>query len=329
MAITINSSEAAVAATPYLLGFDPEDSLVLIFAGSHRPQMTMRVDLPPMPDLGWLQALLSGLGAPLPERAVLVLYANDAPADLACALGNWVYLVLSPLVEVVDVLLVHQGLVSHVGVDAQFAQEEPLFLESVANHPIVAECIAAGLSKVGQRADLAKRLAAVTDQLSEEVAHRLGRPVRGKYEHRRTRLERRATQILNSADDLLAGDIADIGLACRDCHVRDPLISIILKQHAHADIALAQVRTRLTYALVHLPRAFAGPVAATLALFCWADGDGAAALVAVDRALQADPENSLAPLVEQALQHGLPPTTWADLTHDIPLDVLRGRQRSA
>ena len=64
-----------------------------------------------------------------------------------------------------------------------------------------------------------------------------------------------------------------------------------------------------------------------MALIAWADGDGAVALMAADRACDLEPTNTLAPLVIHALQHGLPPNTWASLTDDIPMEVLRGQVR--
>jgi len=73
--------------------------------------------------------------------------------------------------------------------------------------------------------------------------------------------------------------------------------------------------------------------AATLAVCAWATGDGAAARVAVVRALEADPSCSLALLVEEALDRGLRPTVWTESIgalsdEEILGGARRGQERS-
>ena len=50
--------------------------------------------------------------------------------------------------------------------------------------------------------------------------------------------------------------------------------------------------------------------AAILALSCWLAGNGALAWCAVDRAVEADPDNSLARLVTELLTRAVPPSSW-------------------
>lgn len=329
MSITIASAEAAVAATPYLLGFTPQDSLVLLLLDEEGLRVSLRVDLPAGADLSWLRSVLGGIPEPVPEGAVLIGYADAASAEYVQAAAMWLTHVLLPVLEVVDVVLVSDGRVMSA-LDGGPVDSSGTPLDQVRDHPVVAECVAAGLTCVPRREDLVFHLRPVSDAVSERVADALRRGVITgvDYERRRDRLEQRATNLLQGAEDLDPADVATLAEACRDVHVRDPLMALVLDAHARgAGVSLSRVRTRLTYALVHLPDTHAGPVAATLALVAWADGDGAAALVAADRAVELDPQNTLAPLIAQALQHGMPPTTWSKLTSDIPLEVLRGRAR--
>ena len=53
---------------------------------------------------------------------------------------------------------------------------------------------------------------------------------------------------------------------------------------------------------------FVAPPAALLAFTAWQAGDGALASIAIERALEADPEYSMALLVADALHAGLPPS---------------------
>lgn len=327
MAITISSPEAAVAATPYLIGFTPKDSFVLLLCDENALRMSMRVDLPPMADLGWLQSVLAGVPDPVPNKAVLIVYADTVAADIAEALGDWVMFVLGPVMSVLDVVLVHEGHVNSLTGQLEAAGSR-IPLSVLENHPVVAELVGMGMSTVGQREDLVAQLSPVTDAMTHQVRAALDEPVRvGNYEQHRDLMERRALAVLDDCEPLTPADVMCLGRACSDWHIRDPLISILLARVDEDRRALHHVRARLRYAVVHLPAEFAAPAAATLALLSWADGDGAAALVAADRALEADECNTLAPLVIQALQNGLPPETWASLTHDIPMEVLRGHVR--
>ena len=130
--------------------------------------------------------------------------------------------------------------------------------------------------------------------------------MQGDHRARRDVLEDRALDLLTGTADLTPDDIVCLARACRDVHVRDPFLALLLEQSEDEASLLSTARTRLVYCLTHTPGKPAGSLAATLALLSWADGDGAAALVAVDRSLDADPENTLGPLVAHALENGLP-----------------------
>jgi len=332
MAISVNTPEAAVAATPYLLGFPPRDSLVLLLLDEDDQLLvSMRVDLPPEPQVDWLMALLRGIVDPAPASAVVLTYADTVGAAYAQAVGMWVMHVLLPISDVVDVILVAEGHYASLSM-GHTELDEGCELADIAAHPVAAACVAAGLTQAASREELIEMLAPVDDEVTGHVRSLLRETRRGRQPARtREALEERALAILRSSQDLEPADIAAVARACRDVHVRDPLLTQLLEDSMHeSGVRVSHVRTRLVYCLIHTPGRLGGSVAATLALLSWADGDGAAALVAADRAVASDPANSLAPLIVQALQHGLPPDTWSTLTDDIPLDVLRGiRRRSA
>lgn len=329
MPLSIDSPEAAVAATPYLIGFTPQDSLVLLLLSDDgRLQVSLRVDLPHAGDLDWLLTVLHGIPEdPMPVAALLIAYADECPAEHAHAAGLWVMHVLLPVLDVLDVVLVAEDRYATLQRgQSSPAEGEPL--ADLAEHPIVAACVASGLVRLPSRDDLEAQMQPVLDWVYSQVDGLLRSNRCGDYELQRDRLEGEALLALTGSDDLCPADVAGVARACADVHVRDPLLAQMLTGEDGPSAApLHHVRTRLLYCLVHTPGRWAGGVAATLALVAWADGDGAAALMAADRAQQADPANTLGPLVARALQFGMPPSTWAKLTEDIPLDVLRGRER--
>ncbi len=328
MPLTIDTPEAAVAATPYLLGFVPRDSLVLLLLDGHGLSVSMRVDLPPAGDLGWLQCLLNGIPEPVPDGALLMVYSDTVPADHGQAVGMWVMQVLVPVLQIVDVVHVAQGRFASWE-RGQLTPEDGEALATCSEHPVIAACVAAGLTCAADRDALVAQVQYVDDAMSQRVAVELSRrQARTDYETRRDALERDALALLWGTGDLTAADVALVARACADVHVRDPLLARVLDCYGEGrPVPLNQVRTRLLFCLTHIPERHAAAVAATLALLAWSDGDGAVALVTAERALESDPSNTLAPLVTHALQYAMPPDTWATLTRDIPLEHLRGRRR--
>ena len=327
MTLRITSPDAAVAITPYLLGFTPTDSLVLMFSDPELPQRSLRVDLPDQIDLRWLQGILAGVPHPPLRTVVVIVYADTVPFSFAQAVIDWVTSVFDPALEVLDSVIVHDEAMHSLMHAIQGGQPVPM--SEIENHPVVAECVAHGMSRLASRDALHALLEFVDDEFSAAVTDLLdgGSPSASSYEQLRDMLERRAFEALLSRLDLTAFDVMIVGLACSDVFARDPLSTLLLNEHEGDREMLHAVRDRLGFCVAHLPDDLAGPTAATLALLSWSQGDGASALVAADRAMAADPTNTLGPLVSDALQHGLPPETWANVTGDIPMNVLRGQIR--
>ena len=325
MSITLTSPEAAVAATPYLIGFTPVDSLVMLLCEETGLRVTMRIDLPDCPQAGWLIDVLDALGDPPPAKVLMIVYADTTPVSFADSIADWVACAVEPLLEVLDCLVVHDGrfrsLCGHLDDDGRGVP-----LDSVTNHPVVAACVAEGLARYESRDDVVNLLEPVVDDVTQEVIAALDTPPGDHYDNWRDRTEVTALALLRSREALTAADVALLGQACCDIHVRDPLVSLLTARGVDRAV-IDNARTRLEYVAVHLPDNIAGGVAATIALLCWMRGDWPAAYAAADRGMSADPANSLAPLVLEALHHRLPPDTWVSLTRDIPLDVLRGRTR--
>ncbi len=327
MTLRISSPVAAVAVTPYMLGFTPSDSLVMLFSDPDQRQRHMRVDLPESVDLRWLQGILAGVPHPVPRTVVLIVYADTVPFVFGQTVMDWVCGVLDPVLEVADAVIVHDATLHSLVRTIEGG--DPVPMSEVENHPIVAECVANGLSRLESREALNAMLEFVEDDMSRTVADLLegAEPMASSYETLREMLERRAFEALLATADLTAYEVMVVGLACSDVFARDPLITLLLNEMDKDRDRLHAVRSRLSFCVAHLPDDLAGPAAATLALLSWSHGDGASALVAADRAMAADPTNTLGPLVAEALQHGLPPETWAKVTGDLSMEVLRGQYR--
>jgi hypothetical protein len=108
---------------------------------------------------------------------------------------------------------------------------------------------------------------------------------------------RRGGQLTGQYDEL-----AWLGVALTDMRVRDDA-------WARMDPEFNADHQRLWLDLVrHLPSEYVPAPAALLAFTAWQAGEGALASVAIERALAADPDYSMARLIADALDAGLPPS---------------------
>ncbi|MEU1980287.1 DUF4192 domain-containing protein [Nocardia sp. NPDC019395] len=110
-----------------------------------------------------------------------------------------------------------------------------------------------------------------------------------------------------SGAELAARELAEIAVALRDRELRDCMFALAGTAHAEA---AEQLWVRLTSALRGADRA---ETAALLGYFAYVRGDGPFAGIALDAALEADPQHSMAALLHTALEAGMRPERLRDL----------------
>jgi hypothetical protein len=190
-----------------------------------------------------------------------------------------------------------------------------------AAHPAAAALTAAGLTVRSDRAALVGTLARLPASI-EPMTHAV------------ERAKRRATQLIEDTLSVIAdgdplqgiadagrksvrqvvaryrrgGELTDpdeiawLGFALTDLRVRDDAWARMDPQYNDAHQRL------WTHLLRQLPAEFVPAPASLLAFVAWQAGDGALASIAIERALAADPNYSMAKLLADALHAGLPPS---------------------
>jgi len=192
-----------------------------------------------------------------------------------------------------------------------------------AGHPAAGALVAAGLTVRASRAELAGTIAPAGDavraamELAVRRARRRagglieeslkGRPPAGDLllpiaDSGRRSVRLAVTAYRRGGELTDRDEIAWLGFTLTDLRVRDDA-------WARMDPAFAGAHQRLWTDLVRmLPDELVPAPAALLAFAAWQSGDGALASIAVERALDADPAYSMALLISDALQAGLPPS---------------------
>ena len=313
-----------IEAIPYLIGFHPRDSLVVVGLADTRVSVTARVDLVELTDPAVLAETMRVLAGSDPTRAIAAIY-DDAPVDTAlpdlphrslvhdvagCADGFGV--------ELVEAVLVSGGRWwSYACSDDRCCPAQGRELPGDAS-PCPAAATFAGLVALSDRAELDALLepdeAADRARLEPAIAEHENLAVSavvGGYDQRRQRSVKRA--IFAAARD---ADVSlfpgDRGVGLSDDQVCRFVVALAERSIRDA-VWLAVDQGRLDGRALwrDLARRVPAPYdAAPLFLFGWAswrDGNGTCAGMAAERALRSDPDYTAAELLLGALAHGLDP----------------------
>lgn len=318
-AIRLHTPAQIVAAVPYLVGFHPTESVVVVGLGADPPRvcLTARVDLPP-PDCSaslaqMLTAHLQHAGA---GRVVPIVFTDEAGElprrDLVDAIEGSAG---EHGIEFVDALFVRGG--RWWSYRCQLPTCCPP--EGTAIDPSEVSELAAAAAYLGDvvhrsREELEQSLRpvglparAALDQAFDRVSHQFdddwaeGRREALAAESRE--LLRAAVQLrTESSAELSSAEVARLALGLTDVLVRDDALMWAGTDLEHAAEAL----------WVELLRKAAppydAPPATLLAAHAYLRGNGAYARIAVERALASDPGYSFALLLAEGLDRAVPPS---------------------
>ncbi len=320
MTLTARGPEDLLAAGPVVLGFRPEQSLVMLTFGARRT-FHARVDLPPpaeveeaFPELREMllgPCLAHGVG-----RVAFVVYGDDAEVAADLAVG------LVPSFEaegvgVIVVLRAHEGWWWRVpaGPGETAAGPAPYDDES---HPFAAQAVFAGRVTRPSREALRQTVAPMPEQRARMV------------------------RLIVALPDLGPGDLdrvlALVGHCVRDrTDPDDEEAALLLKAASRVEIrdAALQVVTRDTAAehlrvWSHLLRRAPDPqvpdVAAVTAFCAWQAGDGALAWCALDRCFAVADDHALGVCLAECLTRAVPPCAWEEVVDDATEDPGPTRQ---
>ncbi|BCJ26921.1 DUF4192 domain-containing protein [Actinocatenispora sera] len=314
-AIRLAGPADLLAVIPYLLGFHPTDSLVVVGLREGRIAFCFRADLADPPAPHRIAAMLSA------QSLTGVIIIGYGPAERVDPISEPVAAALADAGRpVLDRLRTEAGRFwsdSCRRSDCCPPDGQPLGVPS----RVAAEATLAGLVALPSRDALAAQLAPVTG------------PARVAMERATHRAELRLQSLLDTAPTPAAAAermLADGLAAVRDAARRygtDPAVRLTDDEVAWLGIVLAATQVRdeawllaegdlaghralWTDVLRRVTDEYLAAPAALTGFVCWQQGDGAVGMMALGRALAVDPSYSMALLLAQALAGGLPPTAW-------------------
>lgn len=329
-ALRLSGQGSLIAAVPHLLGFPPEESLVLVGLGGRtgRLGITMRVDLPaddpgcaPFPDEfePLAEALLRDGAAECLAMVLTECLDDDGIPPYLDLVANLDEALYASGIEVSDIVLVRAGRWrSYLCPDPDCCPAEgtavpPASAELAAYSAYSGAVIRDSRSELPAMIGIDPVAVAATERALDHVCREMAEAsTAGTSEAYRERIEeiieRRIRGLAAGAAPALSHrDVGRMSIGLIDRPLRDRVATHCLRETAAA-------AESLWIELLHrLPPPLDAAPATLLALSSWARGDGALANVALDRALDSDPGYSLAQLVRNALDHALPPGTVREM----------------
>ena len=338
--IRLRGPSAVVAAVPYLLGFVPTESLVLLVSGgpAGRVELTLRLDLPESDEADVVAELLARLGHVSADTAIVVVFADpgaqDPPPtrwdDLVGCLG----IALQSLdIHLTDALFVwRERWWSYLCHDPECCPPEGRAVRDSAGWAAAAEAVGHGLSAAASRKDFAAAFAPVDPRSQAETAAAMDGlaavPSTNTSAWRtwRAGAEAEFLAVLDEFEaagktSLAASRIARLLMGLSDFRVRDPLLWHLA--HASDDRRLGAAERLFATLVGGAPDSWLAPAATLLAIVCWQGGNGAQAQLALSRIPVEYRDYSLALLVARALDVGLPPTEWVRMLQGLDINGCR------
>ncbi len=319
-ALSLKSPADMLAAIPYLFGFHPSDSIVVLGLRGKEVTFQLRVDLPDPADAVPFAKQLSAIVAR--QRVTRALIAGYGPdATVTPAIRALRTELRRRRIDVPEALRATDGrYYSEVcrNPDCCSPEGNPY---DVSTSVIAATATAAGLNVVASRDDVAARLAPVVGRAAEaahdasvraqqRLAPLLAEPTSVLVAAGKQAVDRAIAQI-GSGDGLDEDEIAWLGLMLANIEVRDHAWERVAENTALHVMLWTDVLRRSEPELV-------APPATLLAFAAWRDGGGAIATLALDRALAADPHYRMARYLAHAFEHGLSPAVYAQREAAMP-----------
>ncbi len=330
-----------LAAVPFVLGFEPANSLVAISLRGRRQRvgLVMRADYPSTEVLDMFQQAATDMVAHLTRdeaRAVLLIayppseipVGSGRPGDRALEILE--IAALDAGIVVREVLLVMAGRWWSLHCrDETCCPSAGTALIPLIDSRIAAEVVVRGgpmpfANEAGLAASIAHHDSLVTQCLAQSIEARAQELLSSDSTHdavqirsdQRKQLDRlfdlwcasnSHPQILLSEPSLLA----DVVIALQGVLVRDYALGIHTRTTLES--ALGLWRWLLTLA----PEGTVAPVACLAAATAYESGNGALAQRALDRALTDSPDYSLAHLLRRVFLAGFPPETFAQMRAEL------------
>jgi hypothetical protein len=311
---TLTSPHDLLAAIPFLIGYHPENSLVLVALKDDSVGMAMRVDMPTDIAPESYDLLASHFQREAADAALIVAYV-DSQSDPEAVLINTSAALLRAGISIKESLIVSDGryrsMLCH---DSECCSPLGSPIPDIDSSRIAAEHVIAGHPMpFANVSGLVQSIAALPSAMEESWQSEVRTFWIESDSENLIDLQRDgATAVIDLAGEYIQGRGAeDRELVARvmgrisDIQVRDYALG------SHNDETADAYWQMWRELLLIAPRGFVAPIASIFAALAYERGEGALAHKALDRALADDERYSLALLLRRVFTAGWPPQSFS------------------
>ncbi|MET0900173.1 MAG: DUF4192 domain-containing protein [Mycobacterium sp.] len=320
----LNRPGALIAALPAILGFTPEDSLVLVSVHRGEVGAVLRVDLS-TELIDGLDGLASVAAAAAPDAAIAIIVDAEGALCPGCLDGHrQLCTALAEELSAHDIPLWAAHIVDRVGAGGRWRCVDGCGSRGVVDDPesspVTVAAVLDGRRLYGRRADLL----AVIDVRDARQAQRIGEAIAalrqggdhgaqgGDAQGRTRRAVQDALAALERSADgtaLSDAEIAVVAYGLSDLQARDTLYALAVGERADDAETLWAALSRC------LPEPWRVEALVQMAFCAYVRGDGPLAGLSLDEARRISPGHRMAGLLDEALQRGMRPEQIRDLAH--------------
>jgi len=325
---TLTSPHDLLAAVPFLIGYHPSNSLVLVALKGDSVGMAMRVDIPTNATSASYDLLASHFTREDADGAFLVAYLPDGCDTGESVLINASAAMMRANIDIKESLLVRgKRFRSLICIDATCCPPEGSPVPDIDSSRIAAEHVIAGHPMPFQNVDqLVDSIAALPSSLDPDwLAEVNSYWVESDAEEINDLQRDGATAVIDLAGEFEEGrNTEDRELVARvigrmsDIQVRDFALG------SHTPETTDWYWQMWRELLVMAPRGFVAPIASIFAALAYERGEGALAQRALDRAFADDEKYSLALLLRRVFSAGWPAESFTAMRKELHPKVVAG-----
>lgn len=318
---TLTSANDLITAIPFLIGFHPTDSIVLISVKDGAIGLAMRIDLPQRLESEQIDLLAHHFLRDESEAALLVAYMPEHRDDGDSILISLGAGLIRNGVDIQESIVVHSGRYrSIICRDTNCCPPSGKTMPEIKGSELAAEHVVAGIPMPFENiSQLIETLAADPDSLKLSWVSEVSTFAFDENDPDAIALRRDGVETMDFLlDDFRMGYgannrtlVARLIGRMMDLQVRDYAMGV--HDEDTYDLYFMMWRELLRLA----PIGHVAPIACIVAAMAYEGGDGALAQKALDRALEDDERYPLAALLRRVFNAGWPPESFASMRAEL------------
>ncbi len=302
-----------VAAIPYLLGFQPRESIVALVFQANRLITSVRFPIEMGDAPGQLARRIATIDRQFPDADwILAGYSSDR--ERAVTVIERMSTVIGPT-RVLESVYANDGRFWSLSCTVPDCCPPQGRLIDFERSPVAARAVLAGMQVLDSRSDLDASIRPPRGWLGRAAMQRIEdarASIRGmelnEIEQSFTGLVQQGLDNPEAVDPTQAAQMAVMAFYPS---ARDQALRLLSRPHAQRHVELWRAVAKMT------PRDSQPPVLGLLGLAAWVNGDGALQVVCIERAEKVAPHHPLIALLGEINAAAAPPCLWDDLRADL------------